>query len=286
MALCVYNDDAVNMGYLSTAPGVGVPTNRLWAITSDSNGYLFQYIANGSVEMRPLNGTTYAGTNVVVASDPGSPYNWTMSRNTTVANQVLLINTSNGLPANNAVRNVTGGETKTLESLNLMASLVSPYTNYQNIRWYSSDSSIAVADVLTGSITGRFEGETTIYARETYNGSPYEVSYSVQVPEQRKAIIIVPGITCSSLQNANGEKEWLYLGRESQIACNENGLSINAIYPYNPDNYGVLDIYERIYNRLVSEYSDDYDINFFAYDWRMSCADAAEELEELTDGDL
>ena len=72
------------------------------------------------------------------------------------------------------------------------------------------------------------------------------------------------------------------MGRQDQIACDENGNSVNDIYPYNPDNYGILDMYKNVYNTLTAEYSNEYDVIFFAYDWRMSCADAAAELEALT----
>ncbi len=65
--------------------GVKAGQALVTASVSGSIKKSYYVIANGSVKMRPLNGTTYAGTNVVVASDPGSPYNWTMSRNTTVA---------------------------------------------------------------------------------------------------------------------------------------------------------------------------------------------------------
>ena len=78
----------------------------------------------------------------------------------------------------------------------------------------------------------------------------------------RKAIIIVPGIACSPLKNENGTKVWLFVGRQDQIACDENGNSVNEIYPHNPDNYGVLDTYKNIYNTLSSDYSDEYDYDY------------------------
>ena len=99
---------------------------------------------------------------------------------------------------------------------------------------------------------------------------------------KNKAIIIVPGITCSSLQNENGTKVWMFVGLQGQIACDENGNTKNPIYPYNPDNYGILDMYKNVFNTLTTEYSSEYDVIFFAYDWRMTCANAAAELEALT----
>ncbi len=106
-----------------------------------------------------------------------------------------------------------------------------------------------------------------------------------------KAIVIVPGITCSHLALENGEHIWLndidipdvyIFDGMSKIACDENGNSIrDDVLPYNPDNYGVLNYYKDIYNELQNAYIAEYDILFFAYDWRMSCADAAEQLERV-----
>ncbi|MBR2293274.1 MAG: RICIN domain-containing protein [Clostridia bacterium] len=100
-----------------------------------------------------------------------------------------------------------------------------------------------------------------------------------------KAIVIVPGITCSHLQTYDGAHIWFNdtkftLNGLDEIACDENGCSIRTdIIPYNPDNYGILNYYKNIYNGLKGTYQEEYDIIFFAYDWRMSCASAAAQLE-------
>ena len=96
-----------------------------------------------------------------------------------------------------------------------------------------------------------------------------------------KAIIIVPGIACSLLQNENGDNVWIDLFNISQIACDENGVPENNLYVYNPNNYGAQDNYQALYDTLSSTYGDEYDVIFFAYDWRFSCAVAAEALGEL-----
>lgn len=141
---------------------------------------------------------------------------------------------------------------------------------------YSTDWCMAAGDgILTAN--GR-----NVEQRTYSNNTDYKDQWILERTKSQ-AIIIVPGITCSSLQNANGTKVWMYLGRQGQIACNEDGESINDIYPYNPDNAGILDMYKTIFNTLTTEYSDTYDVIFFAYDWRMTCANAAADLEALTD---
>ena len=127
-----------------------------------------------------------------------------------------------------------------------------------------------------------YDDGLNIRQREYLDNTSYKDEWILQKIKD-KAIIIVPGITCSSLQNENGTKVWLFVGQQSQIACDENGNSVNSIYPYNPDNYGVLDMYKNVFETLTSNYSNEYDVIFFAYDWRMTCADAAEKLEALTD---
>ena len=142
---------------------------------------------------------------------------------------------------------------------------------------YSTDWCMCAGySLIESNIDGR-----NVEQRAYTNDYNYKDEWMLE-PINRKAIIIVPGITCSSLQNENGTKVWLYVGRQDQIACDENGNSVNDIYPYNPDNYGILDMYKNVYNTLTAEYSNEYDVIFFAYDWRMSCADAAAELEALT----
>ena len=65
------------------------------------------------------------------------------------------------------------------------------------------------------------------------------------------------------------------------LACNQNGNSIYNIYAGN-ENYGARSTYRYLYNKLQEYYgsSGQYIIEFFPYDWRMSCEDAANALDE------
>ena len=121
-----------------------------------------------------------------------------------------------------------------------------------------------------------------------------------------KAIIIIPGIMGTELVASNNSpypentKLWsydLFDGFENldvvdviveaqniaykiqSLECNNNGASINGIKPYNGDNtYGTRNFYKELYEKLSSEYSDQYSIDFFAYDWRLTNANAAQLL--------
>ena len=106
----------------------------------------------------------------------------------------------------------------------------------------------------------------------------------------RKAIIIIPGIMGSELfagqqiGNFNyGTKLWdpsVNLQADDKIRkliCNSSGESIYNIYAGN-ENFGAKKTYKRLYQRLSTIFSSTYDIIYFPYDWRMSCADAAQKL--------
>ena len=106
----------------------------------------------------------------------------------------------------------------------------------------------------------------------------------------RKAIIIIPGIMGSELFAGEqigdfncGTKLWdpsVNLQADDKIRkliCNSSGESMYNIYAGN-ENFGAKKTYKRLYQRLSNIFSSSYDIIYFPYDWRMSCADAAQKL--------
>lgn len=123
-----------------------------------------------------------------------------------------------------------------------------------------------------------------IRQKEFTSDSNYKDEWNL-ISANDKAIVIVPGITCTHLQTYDGDHIWFDLtqavtSKLDKIACDENGESIrDDIVPYNPDNYGVLDYYENLYKALKDKYQEEYDIIFFPYDWRFSCATSARQLE-------
>ncbi len=95
-----------------------------------------------------------------------------------------------------------------------------------------------------------------------------------------KAIVIIPGVGGSVLNNSSGQACWLWAGRLDQLECSTSGTSLNSITP-EIGGYGLFSYYETLWLRLNSSYADLYDILFFSYDWRLSCADAAEDLVQF-----
>ncbi len=102
------------------------------------------------------------------------------------------------------------------------------------------------------------------------------------------AIVIVPGMMGSELKNRSGEKIWseslldeissnLSLSALSRLSDLSSPRSGDGIYAY--DNFfGAFDIFKDMYRKLVTNYKNDYAIEFYAYDWRRSSAETGRDL--------
>lgn len=180
MALHVTGNQ-VDVASISTSvTGDSVPLNRRWGIYRSSSSYMLRYVDTSYYNMKPADGAISTGTNVVTTSVTPQ-YCWSLEWYSDVSNQILLINTTIGLPATNAVRCVYPGASITLTDMDLMASFVSKYTIYQNIQWSSGAPSIAMVNATTGEVTGVSEGETTITANRVYNGVTHSAIYTIKV---------------------------------------------------------------------------------------------------------
>lgn len=114
-------------------------------------------------------------------------------------------------------------------------------------------------------------------ASVAYNTSGVNFA-GVATPRKNKAIVVIPGVLGSQLQNSSGQMVWNFIDRSMQLECNTNGTSKNTITPYTKDGYGAGDIYKKLYERLQNKYQNTYDILFFSYDWRLSNTTSAASL--------
>ncbi|MBQ9762259.1 MAG: Ig-like domain-containing protein [Oscillospiraceae bacterium] len=192
-------DNRVTVASLSTTvSGDSVPLNRRWGIARSSNSFMLQYVGTSYYTMKPADGALSPGTSVITSS--ASPqYCWTFEWYSSLSNQVLLINTKLGLPAISAVRYVYQGETVALDDLNLMATFVSKYTIYQDIRWSSNNTAVATVDAVTGAVTGVSPGQATISASQIYNGVSYSQTYTINVNKD----FMLYGVTNSGHDHAS-----------------------------------------------------------------------------------
>lgn len=96
-----------------------------------------------------------------------------------------------------------------------------------------------------------------------------------------KAIVVIPGIGGTTLENATGDTVWFstlpfYL---NQMQCTQNGSSVNVIHT-SSEHFPLLEIgCIPLWISLYDSFSSDYDVLLFRYDWRLSCANAATQLE-------
>lgn len=98
-------------------------------------------------------------------------------------------------------------------------------------------------------------------------------------------IVVIPGIVGSELIDKDNQKVWFSAGALSKrIECDQLGNPIYPLYAYNDDNYGALDTYETLYTELSTNFGDQADVKFFAYDWRLSNTKAGSNLKALVSG--
>jgi len=155
-------------------------------VTTDSarTNIIDNYVLEGSgvqtiwTDLRPSG--TSAVTSTYVSGNPA--FTWTLTPDTSVVDQLLLLNSSAGLPANNAVRCISPGETLTTSKSKLVPSFVSQTTNSNDYYWYSSDPAVASVDDETGAITGNISGRcATIFVRIVTDSQIHIKSFSVYV---------------------------------------------------------------------------------------------------------
>lgn len=98
---------------------------------------------------------------------------------------------------------------------------------------------------------------------------------------ERQAIIIVPGIMGSQLQNEDGKTVWPSIRTlGDSIKCDEYGNSLHTVSAISSSTeYGALDTYETLINDLRSNYGENYDIVFAPYDWRLGLDRSAAEIK-------
>ena len=118
---------------------------------------------------------------------------------------------------------------------------------------------------------------------------------------EKEAVIVVPGIMGSELEAGanntayskgtalwsgdlasdleNGTLSLLdVMRRVCSLHCNPDGTSEDHVV-VRQNNYGTADTYKTLITALQRNFGSQYDVRFFAYDWRLSNAISAESLE-------
>ena len=142
--------------------------------------------------------------------------------------------------------------------------------------------------VVPQDVSDETNAETTYYANSAAGTTTWH-----------KAIIIVPGVMGTELQLGEVHNEYAVCtkiwpptepGEElglsivdklTMLRCDTDGNSILDIRVRNSDNYGANDTYKTLYEEMEKEFSPDYDVVFFGYDWRQANSTSGEQLKEL-----
>ena len=163
-----------------------------WSISWATNGYVFNN-SNRAGYALCTSSTTNDGAYVNIASYAnGTVFRWTLEKETSVANQVLLLNSQSGAPIENVTQCVKLGKTVTLANMAITASFVSAYSTDQSITWSTLNNSVVSVNSSTGAVTGLSAGKTaTITATHTYNGVNYQKSYTIYVSKADEYIFQV-----------------------------------------------------------------------------------------------
>jgi uncharacterized protein YjdB/pimeloyl-ACP methyl ester carboxylesterase len=112
-----------------------------------------------------------------------------------------------------------------------------------------------------------------------------------EIDDAKKAIYVLPGYMGSQLYDQAGQLAWLepnYLLQDivlsftpygSQFTLNPDGSGSKMHADASQDQYGTLGAYAELVARLKAEFSSEYDVHFFPYNWLGDLNDAATELQ-------
>ena len=137
------------------------------------------------------------------------------------------------------------------------------------------------SELFVGSDNPYFREDMPLFSKEIVNGlSTYQDGDTVQD--------LIPSAWWEYVTNIPSAMRLLNAWGDS-ISCNEYGTSKYNVYvkEYRSDdpvtrtnnNCGTGNAYLNLYNKLVEKYSDQYSIDLFSYDWRLSNSISASKLD-------
>lgn len=134
---------------------------------------------------------------------------------------------------------------------------------------------------------------------ETNAETTYYANSAAGTTTWRKAIIIVPGVMGTELQLGEAYNEYdvctkiwppiepgegmgvSIADKLMMLRCAADGSSILDIRVRNSNNYGANNTYKTLYEEMKNEFSPEYEVVFFGYDWRQANSTSGEQLKNL-----
>ncbi len=114
----------------------------------------------------------------------------------------------------------------------------------------------------------------------------------IGITSGKKAIYVLPGYMGSKLYY-NGNELWMdsdalksdiekffvVFGEDTKLKLNSDGSGSQVEADMEKDNYGTFDTYQSMMQKLEGEFSSEYDVIFFPYNWLGDLNDSVIELE-------
>ena len=175
-------------------------------------------------------------------------------------------------------------------------------------KWKIIPNAVGGGYRITGKAGYYAHSATVLYGKTDNNSEIGQVQYVdadcqrwIFTRAEKEAVIVVPGIMGSELEAGanntayskgtalwsgdlasdleNGTLSLLdVMRRVCNLHCNPDGTSEDHVV-VRQNNYGTADTYKALITALQRNFGSQYDVRFFAYDWRLSNAISAESLE-------
>jgi len=247
----------------------------IFTVTSSGKNYALA-VVSGTVKLQTLSSTT--GT---------STYNRQVWRLPEITSYTEL----NEFSIDSLTLNIDESQSPKIRNNGAHLAAASDFTYKMNTA--ASVGNVSINNT-TAIITALKSGYVSVTATHKVTGKTKQFSVKVN----KNAIIVIPGIMGTKLiagpnntQYQSGTELWgesllsefksspsNTLEKLMSLRCNNSGASQDDIIPYN-NNYGAMDAYKTLVNTLKTKFGSKYEVQFFAYDWRLSNSISAEKLE-------
>ena len=277
--------------YLVAAPATGSVSLTGYATywnarTANGGGILFTATASGTTyALAIVSGTVRL--QILVSTSGSAAYNRQVWRLPLTSNYIEL----NEFSIDSMTLDIDESQSPKIRNNGAHLAAATDFTYKMNAA--ASIGSVST-DNTSAAITALKSGYVSVTATHKVTGKTKQFSVKVNIT----AIIIIPGIMGTKL--IAGPNNTLYqsgtelwgesllsefksspsntLEKLMSLRCNNSGVSQDDIVPYN-NNYGAMDSYKTLVNTLKTKFGSKYEIQFFAYDWRLSNSISAEKLE-------
>lgn len=255
--------------------------------------------------------TVNPNSGLVQANCPGEATIYATARDGSGKQGKCVVSVCQYIPVTSVFFNIASRNMHIGDQFTLNATVLPANASKKEIVYSSSDTKVVTVSQ-TGVVKAIGEGTATIKATSLSNHDKFATCRITVSPQ---AIIIVPGYMGTELKLTKksfvskfiddlpfldgyveeGTKVWPPISGEDMsiteyddvykniwaLECDSNGESLFPIAPVEDQKYGSLDTYKTLYERLYDKYSNNWHIEFFGYDWRMSNAVSAAKLDEF-----